>query len=58
MWGESQVAENVDDLFDVDVIEESRDVEEDDRGDEVAFDSSLGVVYQAKCRVSCAMVVA
>jgi len=57
MRGESQVAEDVDDSFDVNIIEESRDVEEDDGGDEVAFNGGLGVVYKAESCIGCAVVV-
>jgi len=46
------------DAFDVDVIEKPRDIEEDDGGDEVAFDGGLCVVNQAEGGVRGAMVVA
>jgi len=58
MQGKTQVAEDVDDSFDVDVIKESGDVEKDDRCDEVALDGSLGMVYEAKRCIGCAMIVA
>ena len=57
MWGEAKVAEDLDDAFDINIIEESRDVEEDDRGDELALDHHLGVVDKAEGGVGGAMIV-
>jgi len=57
MGGKTQVVEYVDDAFNIDIIEESQDVEEDDGSDELALNHGLGMVYKTKCSIGCAVVV-
>jgi len=45
---EAAVAEDMDNMLNINVIEEALYVEEDNRGDEPAFDSGLGIVSKAK----------
>ena len=57
MWGKAKVAENLDDSFNINIIEESGDIEKDDGGNELALDRCLGVVYKAEGSVGGAVVI-
>ena len=50
--------ENLDNAFNIDVIKESRDVEEDNGCDKLAFDSRLSLMYKAKGGVRSTVVIA
>jgi len=46
------VAEDMDNMLNINVIEEALYVKEDNRGDEPAFDSGLRIVSKAKGSIS------
>ena len=58
MRGKAKVVEYLGDAFDINVVEETQDIEEENGGDKVALDCSLCVVDQAKGSVCGAVVVA
>ena len=56
-WGKAKVSEDMGDALNIDVVEEALYVEENDRCNQLAFDSGLSIVGKTEGCIDCAVVI-